>query len=82
MPIEQWAKKLRLNPDSSTTQQLYDNRHLTVIEYIAKFRKGSINEVLPSEAKAISVEEALEKRFIGGINIRKLLASGREKFKK
>lgn len=82
MSIEQWAKRLKLNPNSPTTQQLYDNRHLTVAEYTAKFRKGGINEVLPNEAKTMSVEEALEKQSVGGRNMRKLLASGRDKFKK
>lgn len=81
-PIEHWARKLKLNPDSATTQQLYANRYLTVAEYIGKFRQGRILAILPEEAKLMSVEETLHKKIIGGRNIRKLLVSRRDKFKK
>ena len=81
-PIESWARKLNLNPSSPTTQQLYANRDLTVAEYVAKFRKGRILRVLPEEAKMMSVEEVLRKKRVGGRNVRKLLESTRQKFKK
>lgn len=81
-PIERWARKMKMNPNSPTTQQFYANRHLTVEEYIAKFRKGRVKQVLPEEAKTMSVEEALQKRKVGGRSIRKLLGSGHSKFRK
>ena len=81
-PIERWARKVKLNPNSLTTQQFYENRNLTVDQYIGKFRKGRINQVLPEEAKTMTVEEALRKKRVGGRNIRKLLGSGHRKFKK
>ena len=81
-PIENWARKLNLNPNSPTTQQLYANRDLTVAQYVSKFRKGRILRVLPAEAKIMSVEEVLRKKRVGGRNVRKLLESTREKFKK
>lgn len=81
-PLERWARKMKMNPNSPTTQRFYANRHLTVQEYMAKFRKGRINQVLPTEAKTMSVEEALQKRRVGRRNIRKLLGSGHSKFRK
>lgn len=81
-PLVHWAKRLNLNPNSPTTQQLYANRHLTMAEYIAKFRKARILRVLPTEALEMSVEEILQKKRVGGRNVRKLLESTRQKFKK
>ncbi len=80
--LEQWSKQLKLNPDSDTTKQLYRYRHLAVQEYVGRFRKGALNEVLPGEALQLTVEEALKQGIVGGRNLRKLLASGREKFRK
>ncbi|MCB0197147.1 MAG: hypothetical protein KDJ65_34690 [Anaerolineae bacterium] len=80
--IERWARKFKLNPDSPTTQHLYENRHLTVEEYVGLFRRGSIKAVLPEEARLLSLEDALQRRVVGTINIRKLLISNRQKFKK
>lgn len=80
--IEDWARNLKLNPDSLTTQQLYEHRHLTVGEYVSKFRKGRIIRVFPSEALTMLVEEVLRKKIVGGVNLRKLLESNREKFRK
>lgn len=77
-----WAKKLNLNPSSPTTQQLYANRYLTVAEYIARFRKARILRVVPSEALDMSVEEVMQKKMVGGRNVRKLLESTRQKFRK
>jgi len=81
-PFEVWAKKLKINPDSPTTQQLYENRYLTVEKYIDRFRKGRIKAVLPTSVLGMTIEEALQRPMIDGRNIRKLLASGREKFSK
>lgn len=80
--LEQWAKRLKLNPTSATTQQLYENRHLTVPEYVSRFRKGRILRVLPAEALVMSVEDMLAQKRVGNINVRKLLESNRPKFKK
>lgn len=80
--FEDWSRERKLSPNSSTTRQLYGNRYLTVQEYIGRFRKGSINAILPEEAREISVEEALKVGRVGNINIRKLLTDNREKFQK
>ena len=44
--FENWSRACKLSPNSSTTRQLYENRDLTVQEYIGRFRKGSINAIL------------------------------------
>lgn len=80
--IEQWAGRLKLNASSPTTQQLYSNRYLTVAAYISKFRRGQLNRVVPAEARELSVEEALQQKLVGGVNVRKLLESNRTKFRK
>ncbi|NEO16292.1 MULTISPECIES: hypothetical protein [unclassified Moorena] len=81
--FEDWAKQCKLgNLNSPITGQLYKNRSLTVQEYIARFRRANINQVLPDEAKTMTVEEALKAGRVAGINIRKLLTDNREKFKK
>lgn len=80
--LETWAQQLKLNPDSVTTQQLFACRLLTVQEYVGRFRKGHLREVLPTEALEISVEKALQQQRIGGVNLRKLLTAQREKFRK
>lgn len=64
--LEDWARNLKLNPDSLTAQQLYTHRHLTVEQYIGKFRKGRLSRVLPTEALSMSVEEVLRKKIVGG----------------
>ena len=79
---ENWAAKRKLGSQSLTTQQLYENRFLSVQDYIIQFRKSAINSILPEEAKSIAVEDALSIGRIGNINIRKLLTDNREKFKK
>ena len=81
-PLQRWARKVKLNPNTPTTLQFYANRHLTVQEYIAKFRKARLKNVLPAEALPMSVEDALRKKIVGDRNVRKLLTSGNEKFKK
>jgi hypothetical protein len=80
--LERWAQRLKLNPDSETTKQLYENRHMSVEAYVGRFRRGRLNEVLPAEALQMTVEEALRQQVVGGRNLRKLLASTREKFQK
>lgn len=81
--FERWAKKHNQgNLNSPTTRRLCENCQMTVEEYIGKFRKGSINEVLPAEAKNMTVEDALKVGRVGGKNIRKLLTDTRDKFQK
>jgi len=81
--FEDWAKQCKLgNLNSPTTSQLYEYRFLSVQEYIARFRRGKINQVLPEEAKTMTVEEALQAGRVAQINIRKLLTDNREKFQK
>ena len=81
--FESWARLCKLgNLNSPTTRQLYENRRLTVQDYIGRFRRSSINEVLPEEAKTIPVEEALKIGRVGNTNIRKLLTDTRDKFQK
>ena len=82
MNLEAWAEGLKLNPNSETTQQLYAHRTLAVEQYVSQFRKGRLREVLPTEARLMSVEEALRRSFIGGVNVRKLLTDTRDKFVK
>ncbi len=72
--ITEWARRHHLNAQSATTRNLFANRHMTVGNFVARFRKGSIREVLPSEYLEMTVEEALER---GGSTIRKLLTSRR-----
>jgi hypothetical protein len=80
--FEDWCRDRKLSSNSSTTRQLYENRYLTVQEYIGKFRRGSINAVLPEEARVMSVEEAVKMGKVGSVNIRKLLTDNRDKFQK
>ena len=77
-----WATERKLNPDSPTTHQLYDNRCLTVQEYISRFRRGIINAILPELAKSMSVEEAIKVGRVENVNIRKLLIDSRDKFQR
>lgn len=56
-----------------TSQQLYVNRHLTVEEFVGKFRKARLNRILPSEALKMTVEEALSRKIVSQKNVRKLL---------
>jgi hypothetical protein len=81
--LENWARECKLgNLNSPTTRQLYENRYLTVQEYIGQFRKASLNATLPEEAKTISVEDAMKMGRVNNVNIRKLLTDQRDKFKK
>lgn len=77
-----WATERKLNPNSPTTRQLYENRDLTVQEYVSRFRKGNINAVLPETAKSMSVEDAVKVGRIENVNIRKLLTDNRDKFQR
>lgn len=80
--FEDWSREHKLSPNSSTTRQLYENRYFSVQEYIGRFRKASINAILPEEAREMPVGEAIKIGIIGKINIRKLLTDNREKFQK
>jgi hypothetical protein len=80
--LELWAQQVKLNADSITTQQLFACRTMSVQEYVSRFRKGRLREVLPTEALSMSVEVALQQRMVGGVNLRKLLTAQREKFQK
>ena len=81
--FERWDREYNEgNLSSPTTCQLYEHRHLTVEEYIAKLRKGRISRVLPAEAKTMLVGEALKSATVGGRNVRKLLVNLRDKFEK
>ncbi len=86
-PIEQWAIALKLHPDSSLTQQLYEHRSLTVLDYMSQFRKGKNVRMIPRRALTMTVEELLHElktsrgRFEGA-NVRKILIDLREKFER
>lgn len=80
--FQAWATERKLNPNSSTTRQLYENRYLTVQDYIGRFRRGNINAVLPETAKSMTVEDAIKVGRIENINIRKLLIDNRDKFQR
>lgn len=47
-----------------------------------RFRRATIKTVLPTEAKTMTVEDALKVGKIGAINVRKLLTDNRDKFQK
>jgi hypothetical protein len=78
---EQWCRRHNIG-DTPVTKQLYDNRKSTVREYVSKYRKGGINQVLPGEAENMTIEEFLKVKFVGGVNVRKLVTSSNEKFRK
>lgn len=81
--FERWARDHNQgNLNSPTTRQLYKNRMMTVEEYISQFRTASIKAVLPTEAKTMTVEDALKVGKVGNINVRKLLTDNRDKFQK
>jgi len=78
---EDWCRAHNLgNTNSPISRQLYENRALTVETYIGKFRKGGVKGVLPSEAKNMTVAEALKRGRIGNVNVRKLITNLRDKF--
>ncbi len=78
---EDWCRAHNLGSiNSPTSRQLYENRALTVEAYVGKFRKGGVKGVLPSEAKNITVAEALKRGRIGNVNVRKLITDLRDKF--
>jgi hypothetical protein len=64
------ASKLGLKLESATSRHVFENRAMTVSDYIGKFRKGSINRVFPGEFLDKTVEDALRR---GGSDVRKLL---------
>jgi uncharacterized protein YjgD (DUF1641 family) len=70
---EQLARKLKLNINSPTTRQVLNSLDDTVSTFIGKFRKGSIQQKLPSEVLDMTVEEALKH----STTARKLLTDGR-----
>ncbi len=65
-----FAKKLKLSPTSPAVS----HRHLTVDDFIGKFRKGSVRNEIPGEFLGQTVEEALRS---GNTTVRKLLTDGR-----
>lgn len=77
-----WAKSRGLNAASEFTRLLYANRAKTVQEFISIARKGGVKEVLPEAVKKMTLEEALKKGIIGGVNVRKILTDNRDKFVK
>ena len=77
--LDAWAKKVRLNPNSPTTQQLFNNRYLTVQEYISRFRGGRVNREMPGEALNMTVDQALRLKGKIGSKVRKLLIDNRFK---
>jgi hypothetical protein len=72
--LGRWARGNGLNANSSTTQNLFDNRSTSVDDFISQFRKGGIRDVFPSEHLGKTVEEALRE---GGSIVRKLLIDQR-----
>ncbi|MGP3954635.1 RHS repeat-associated core domain-containing protein [Nonomuraea sp. 3N208] len=73
---ERFAAKNSLNADSDIVQ----NRTMTVSNFIATFRKGSIKSVMPSEYLEMTVEEALKAaKASKDTTVRKLLTDNRFK---
>lgn len=83
----QWAMKRKLNPDSPVTEQLYEWRFLTVLDYIRRFRRGQNVRMIPQRALPMTIEDILYEvsmtrgRF-EGVNVRKLLIDQRDKFER
>jgi hypothetical protein len=77
-----WSVERKLNPNSPTTRQLYEQRYLTVQDYIGRFRRGTINAILPELARSMSVEDAIKVGRVENVNIRKLLIDNRDKFQR
>jgi hypothetical protein len=73
---EMIAKKVGLNIKSPTSRQVLNSLDDDVVNFIGKFRKGSIKEVFPSEflKPGVTVEQAL---LEGGSTVRKLLTNTR-----
>jgi hypothetical protein len=80
--LEIWANDRKLNPNSPTTCQLFENRFLSVQDYISQFRRGSINTILPEDARIMTVEDAIKIGRVGDVNVRKRLTDNRDKFQK
>jgi hypothetical protein len=53
-----------------------------VQQYLGKYRKGRIKDILPTDALDMTVEEALRKGKVQGVNVRKLITDTRDKFLK
>ena len=79
-----FLKKTKLGGgiNSPTNIQLYENRFMTVQEYLGKFRKGSVKAVVPDGAMQMTVQDALRAGHVDGVDIRKLLNNHRDKFQK
>ena len=71
---EPLAKKLGLNVNSPTSQQLLDNLDNTVERFIGQHRQAGIRSQMPSEFLGKTVREALES---GNSTVRKLLVDSR-----
>lgn len=71
---EPLAKKLRLNVNSPTSQQLLDNLDASVDSFITQYRKANVRTVMPSDFLGKTVKEALES---GNSTVRKLLIDSR-----
>jgi hypothetical protein len=68
------AKKFDLNANSKTTKSIMENLDMTALDFISKFRQGSIKNELPSEYLNKSVKEVLK---VKNSTARKLLIDGR-----
>jgi hypothetical protein len=68
------AKKLGLNVNSPTSQQLLDNLNSSVESYIGQYRKATVKSAMPSEFLGKTVQQALES---GNTTVRKLLIDSR-----
>ena len=83
--VRKFMQKTNLNGDPSSAQNmfLFENRGLTVQQFLGKYRAGGVKGVMPGEALGMTVEEALRvKGGVGGVNVRKLLLDLRDKFVK
>jgi hypothetical protein len=77
-----WREKLGLGSDTPNNQKLFELRHMTVDEFLSKFRAGSIRREMPAEALTMTVEEVLKIKIIKGKRVRKLITDARDKFLK
>jgi hypothetical protein len=70
---EALARKLGLNIKSATTRQVLNSLDMRVVDFVGRFRAGSIKGRLPSEVMGMSVEQALQHSS----TVRKLLIDTR-----
>lgn len=75
---EMFARRFSLNPNSLPSRQILDNLDTKVVDFIGKFRKGSVKSEVPGEFLDKTLEEAFKEADSElRKKLRKLLIDGR-----